>query len=241
MAEQDASKSASPPKPVHVGGDSLVDRILPHLKKIMVGMILLAVVLSVFFAIRWWRHRGDEEATAKLASVNDVAQRPIAAPGATPDPANPTFADSKERAKAVLAEMAKTDSTKAGHAYRGGMLFDAGQIDDAIAEYKLGQSDKGIDGVLSREGLGLALEAKGTAEKDPAARQKLYEESLAAFNAMQPAEDGPRHAYALYHQGRLLQLLGKPAEAKAAFEKAKEQGTAHDLDSLIEQRLASLG
>ena len=38
---------------------------------------------------------------------------------------------------------------------------------------------------------------------------------------MQPDEKGPRHVYALYHQGRIQAALGKSAEAKALFEKAK--------------------
>ena len=98
----------------------------------------------------------------------------------------------------------------------------AGKLDEAIAEYKQGPDGKGLDGVLAREGLGIALETKAQAEKDAAARQKGLEEALAVFKTMQPDEKGPRHAYALYHQGRILALLGKNAEAKAAFEKAKD-------------------
>jgi len=97
--------------------------------------------------------------------------------------------------------------------------------------------------VLSREGLGLALEAKASAEKDPAARQKGLEEALAAFNAMQPDEAGARRAYALYHQARIQLLLGKRADAKALFEKAKtaNKDADREIADLIEKRLAALG
>ena len=97
-------------------------------------------------------------------------------------------------------------------------------------------------GVLSREGLGIALETKALAEKDNAARQKGLEEALAAFTAEQPDEAGMRRAYALYHQGRIQQTLGKRAEAKALFEKAKAAvKNDHDLAELVEKRLAALG
>jgi hypothetical protein len=100
--------------------------------------------------------------------------------------------------------------------------------------------------VLCREGIGIALEAKAAAEKDAAARNKLLEEALTAYQRMQPDEKGPRRAYALYHQGRILdeRNLNRKAEAKAAYEKANELLTAeprHELKDLLQQRLAVLG
>src|SRR4029079_7824685 len=112
---------------------------------------------------------------------------------------------------------------------------------DAIAEYKKHTTGNTLDAVLAREGLGIALEMKAEKEKDAAARQKGLEEALAAFQAMQPDEKGPRYAYALYHQGRILALLGKNAEAKEKLEKAKELGKDTKLPELIDERLASLG
>jgi tetratricopeptide (TPR) repeat protein len=160
-------------------------------------------------------------------------------PGVTPQKSEPKFATIKDRADAVLAEMAKQGATGSS-AYRASLLLDAGKLDDAIAEYRKGQTVLGLDGVLAREGLGIALETKATAEKDPTARQKLFEESLAAFTAMQPDEAGVRRAYALYHMGRLQLTLGKRDEAKASFEKAKELGESTDLAELIDRRLASI-
>jgi predicted RNA polymerase sigma factor len=82
---------------------------------------------------------------------------------------------------------------------------------------------------------------KAEQEKDAGARQKGLEEALAVFQSMQPDDKGPRHAYALYHQGRILALLGKTAEAKARLEKAKELGKDTTLAELIDERLAGLG
>ena len=243
MAEKDVSKPAEPPKPVHIGGESILDRILPHMKQIIVAIAVIAVVLMVIFFIRWIQERKEKSETHKLDDILEVAREPIRAKDAKPDPKSPSFADAKERGGAVLAEIAKQDTDVAGHAFRGGQLLDTGKFDDAIAEYRKGIGDKTIEGVLCREGLGLALEAKASAEKDPAARQKGLEEARDAFSKEQPDETGPRRAYALYHQARMQLLLGKRAEAKALFEKAKEanKGGDREINDLVEKRLAVLG
>jgi tetratricopeptide (TPR) repeat protein len=242
MAEKDVSKPVEPPKPVHIGGESLLDRLLPHMKQIIIAIAVVSAVLVVIFTIRYFRERGEIADTKKLDQVLDVAREPIRAKDEKPDPQRPSFGDAKERGQAVLAEIAKQGTDAAGHAFRGGQLMDAGKIDDAIAEYRQGTGDKTIEGVLCREGLGIALETKALAEKDNAARQKGLEEALAAFTAMQPDEAGMRHAYALYHQGRIQQTLGKRAEAKALFEKAKAAiKNDDDLAKLVTKRLAALG
>jgi tetratricopeptide (TPR) repeat protein len=242
MAEKDVSKPVEPPKPVHIGGESLLDRLVPHMKQIIVAIVVVSAVLIVIFTIRWFRERGQIAATEKLDQVLEVAREPIRAKDEKPDPQKPSFGDSKERGTAVLSELAKQGTDVGGHAFRGGQLMDAGKLDDAIAEYRLCIGDKTIEGVLCREGLGLALEAKALADKDPAAHQKGLEEALTAFTAMQPDEAGMRRAYALYHQGRIQQQLGKRAEAKALFEKAKAAiKNDHDLADLVEKRLAALG
>jgi hypothetical protein len=256
--KKDAPKpAAQPPKAVHVGGESLADRIVPHIKKIAVMVILVAVIVSGILVVRW---RGDvkqERATDKLVEVMDVGRKEVG-PDLPPIPGTPVpkvkeerFATQKARAEAILDAITKSGAEPLS-SYRGALLMDAGRVDDAIAEYKKGQGAPNLEGVLCREGLGIALETKALAEKDAAARQKLLEESLAAFVAMQPDEVGPRRAYALYHQGRLQQTLGKTAEARAAFEKAKplaaiaepptqdEATNALTLPSIIERRLATM-
>jgi hypothetical protein len=242
MAEKDVSKPAEPPKPVHIGGESFLDRILPYMKQIMIGIAVLAAVLIVVFTIRWIRQRNEEAATTKLDKILTVAREPVRSKDAKPDPKTPSFGDVKERGAAVLDAIAKEGTEVAGHAFRGGQLLDAGKVDEAIAEYRQGVADRTIEGVLCREGLGLALEAKAAADKDATARQKGLEEALAEFTTVQPDEAGPRRAYALYHQARLQLLLGKRADAKALFAKAKEAGKdERELVELIDRRLAAMG
>jgi len=243
MADKDVSKPVEPPKPVHIGGESFLDRIRPHIKQITVGVIVLAVVGVLIAAVGWFRDRKQVDATEKLDKVLQVVEQPIRGKDEKPDPKKPSYANVKERAAAVLDAMVKQGTDAAGHAFRAGALLDTGKPDEAITEYRMGIADKTVEGLLCREGLGLALEAKAAADKDPATRQKGLEEALAAFAAMQPDEAGPRRAYALYHQARIQQLLGKRADARALFEKAKQANKDADREiaDLIEKRLATLG
>jgi predicted negative regulator of RcsB-dependent stress response len=237
------AKPGFDPKPVQVGGEGLLERLLPHMKKILYSLIAVAVVLSIFFTIRYFQDKKHMAGTEKLQTVLTVAQVPVAQPGEPVDPkANPKpFADAKERANAVLDALAKANTDAAGPTFRGSLLVQAGKLDDAIAEFKKAQGKVGLDGVLAREGLGIAIEMKAENEKDAAARQKGLEDALAVFKSMQPDEQGPRRAFALYHQGRILGTLGKNDEAKAALEKAKEVGKGTEVVELADQRIASLG
>jgi len=231
------------PKVQHIGGESIVDRLLPHIKKIITAIIVIAVLLTAYYGWRTWREHKEVRKTEKLVAVLDVGTRPLIPPGLPPDPNRPPgFATEKERATAALDEMAKREAeTATGHIYRGALLMDAGKLDEAIAELRQAQEAQGLDGVLARENLGIALETKAAAEKDATARQKGFEEALQAFVAMQRDPAGLRYAYALYHQARVQETLQKKTEAKALYEKAKELGAQTELPGLIEQRLAGLG
>ncbi len=235
------------PKPVRVGGESIVERLLPHKKKIIVLIVLGFAVWGAIAIVMWIRDKKETKETTKLAKVLDVADKPVHPPppaagsGSAAAPATDSFPDDKARALAVLSTLAAEHTDKAGPAYEASMLVSAGKVDEAIALYRAGQAKPGLEGVLAREGLGLALETKAGTEKDDAARKKDLEDSLAAFQAMQPDDKGPGHAYALYHQGRILQQLGRKDEAKAAFQKAKEAGKDPDLVERVDERLAMLG
>jgi predicted negative regulator of RcsB-dependent stress response len=238
------------PKPVNVGGESLIDRVYPYRKKIGMFVLLGFGVWAVIAVVIHFRDTGREKKTDKLAAVIDVGDRKVVDPAMPPDPnvpaaikdKDPTFPNAQARANGILDALAKQGTTAAGPTYKASVLVEAGKLDEAIAEYKKSEHTKGIEGILAREGLGLAQEMKATAEKDSAAQQKGLEEALATFAAMQPDDKGPRHAYALYHQARILVQLNKIADAKAMFEKAKEAAKdVAELAPLIDQRLATLG
>ncbi|MGE5182427.1 MAG: hypothetical protein ACM31C_10215 [Acidobacteriota bacterium] len=235
------------PKPVRVGGDSIVERLLPHKTKIIVMIVLGFAVWGAIAVVMWIRDKKEIKQTARLAKVLDVADKPVHPPppatgsGSAAALQTDAFPDDKARALAVLSTLAAEHTDKAGPAYQASMLVAAGKVDDAIALYRAGQTKPGLEGVLAREGLGLALETKAGQEKDEAARKKDLEDALAAFQAMQPDDKGPGHAYALYHQGRILVRLGRKDEAKAAFEKAKAAGKDPSLVQRVDERLVMLG
>ena len=239
--KKDLAKPGFDPKPVQLGGESLLERLLPYMKQIVYVLVGVAVIISIVFTIRHFKEKGREEKTNKLVKVLEVADREVVSPDMPPDPnkKDPTFASQKERAEAVLAALGKDGTATA--AYKGSLLMTAGKIDEAIDEYRKAEKAKGLDGVLAREGLGIAIESKALSGQDAAARQKGLEEALAVFQKMQPDEKGPRVAYAHYHQGRVLAQLERHAEARTAFEKAKELGAGTELPNLIEERLAMLG
>jgi hypothetical protein len=241
-----ADSKATPrfdPKPVVVGGESFIDRIYPHRKKIGIFVVSGFLVWAAIAVFIHFRDAKLEKATDKLAAVLEAGNAPVREPGVAADPKSKevTYADSKARANAILDAIAKQGTNAAGPTYRASLLVEAGKYDDAIAEYRKAQAQTGLDGVLAREGLGLAQEMKAMAEKDATAQHKGLEEALATFQAMQPDPAGPRYAFALYHQGRMLDLLGKEADAKTMLEKAKQDGKDPELSALIDARLASMG
>jgi tetratricopeptide (TPR) repeat protein len=238
-----SAKPGFDPKPVQLGGEGLLDRVRPHLVKIIVGIVVIVAVYGVFAAIRGMQDRREEKSTAKLQAVLDVAAHPVRNPAEPVDPKSKeiTYGSEKDRANAVLEALAKAGTDAAGPTYKASMLLQAGKLDEAITEYKRAQNKQGLDGVLAREGLGIAEEMKAEDEKDPAARQKGLEQALSTFKAMQPDAGGPRYAFALYHQGRILGILQKVDEAKATLEKAKEAGKGTEVVELADQRIASLG
>ena len=189
-----------------------------------------------------------EKETDKLAAVLDLGERPVR-PGEAGRPTDPKRqAPDVRRRQGARERSCSTRSrsrapTPPARRIARSLLVQAGKLDDAIAEYKRGQGASGLDGVLAREGLGLALESEGRAPRRmPPRARRASRTALATFKAMQPDDKGPRRAYALYHQGRMLALLGKTADAKTAFEKAKELGKdSAELAELVDKRLASLG
>jgi hypothetical protein len=242
-SKSDKPKEFVPPKPVQLGGESLLDRIVPHIKKILSATVILSVLITFFFGYKACKRRGESKSTEKVAEVLEIANRPVKIPGFPMPPNTPTFETDKERADKVLDEMTKQGTDTPSVAFRASMLMDAGKTDEAIALYRGCQQGQTIENVLCREGLGIALETKAVGEKDATARQKLLEEALDAFLRMQPAEDGPRRAYALYHQGRIQAQIQKFPEAKALFEKVKAMTPPppRELIELVDRRLGSLG
>lgn len=244
---EDVAPTGVDPKAVYIGGESLADRIVPHLKKIFIAIGVVALILSVFFTWRWWQDRKAQKATSALMLALDQGRLEIREvdpddpnPEIPAEGAPPTFASKAERAQAVLAKLRQTEGEPRQSAalLEAAMLFETGQLDAAEVIYRRLASGKGVEGVLAREGLGYVAEARAaTAEGD--ARTQALQAALAAFRQSQPDDAGPRRDYALYHEGRMLAQLGQKDEARAALEKALEKASP-DLEATIEVRLTQL-
>ncbi|MCA9680054.1 MAG: hypothetical protein H6709_07865 [Kofleriaceae bacterium] len=245
--DQDQAPGVNP-TPVYVGGESLADRLLPHLKKFLIGVAAFAVILSVYFTYRWMKHRKAERATTALAAAVAEAERPVQAPPATPPKPSPdgteppkTFATAAERAEVVLAGLAKTggDARQSAALLEARMLFDAGRLDDAERLYGKLSTRPGIEGAIAREGVGYVAEARADAATDPAEHTRLLEVALEAFRKVQTDDEGPRRDWALYHEGRMLAALGHVDEARTVLQQALDKA-GPDLHSTVELRLTRL-
>jgi predicted negative regulator of RcsB-dependent stress response len=229
------------PTPVYIGGESLADKIVPHVKKILVMLGVVSLVATVFFTYRWWAHRKAEKATAALVTALDHASWEIEPPPTEPDPTPPdpeaepprTYPTHQARAESALGKLRQVsgDQRSGAALLEADLLYEAGQLDQAEAIYRKLSGRGGVEGVVAREGVGFVAEAKGDLDT-----------ALEAFRAAQPDEAGPRREYALYHEGRILAQQGKKDEARAAFEKALEKAkeVASDLEATIEVRLTQL-
>ena len=240
--EQPAAPGTAGPVPVHIGGESILDRLLPHFKKIMVGVAVIAVILGGFFGYRWWRDRTRAKETGDLVKSMEVLRADVTKPDPSTKPAPkapPTYPTYKARAEAGLSQLAKTGGgDKLGNLYHAGLLLQAGRLDEAEKEYRASSTKKDLEGILAREGLGFVAEARAQAAKDATEQHKQLEAALAAFRAVQPDDKGPHRDHALYHEARILDMLQKKTEAIAALEKALEVAPETELEEQITARLA---
>jgi hypothetical protein len=241
-----AKRRGVQPVAIH-GPDSIIDRLQPYVKHIAIGALALFAVIGGVVGWRYLKRRSAAKDTAHVAQAIAISNTDVRPADAPPDflgkvEGAPKFTTATEKAVAGADAMAAAGKVaNTAGVYRAGLLMDAGKLDDAEALYRAHTSDAGTDGVMAREGLGFVLEARAAAAKDPAEADKLYHQALDAFKEEQPDETGPRRDFALYHQARMLVLLGKPADAKQALDAALKAVPESEIKQEIQQRLALLG
>jgi hypothetical protein len=249
-----AEEPATPlvnPAPVYVGGETLADRLMPHVKKILIGIAALAVVVAVFFGIRYYKKAKAEKATdAVVLAITEQRRtvKPVDTSGTAPveppvEAEEQTYASRQERAEAALAALSKAKGgPREGVALlEADDLLEAGHLDEAEAAYTRLSARPGLEGVLAREGLGFVAEAR--AAETGADRDAALGKALLAFRDVQTDDAGPRRAYAIYHEARIQAQLGKKDEARTGFEAALEKATETKdtlLEGLINARLTQL-
>lgn len=207
------------PAPVHIGGESLLDRLLPHVRTLAKVAAALGALLIAFFLYQAWSDGRKEAATAKTLDVLDVLARP-----ASPTAGADGFASSSERAKAAMAKGAPDLLSPIAV---GRLALDAGNFDAAETAFrKIASSTDG------KRGLGAVAEARYWAATDAAEKTKHLDAALAAYRSA--------GVDATYDEGRILALKGQVSEARAALEKALVSTTDDAQRRFIEARLAQL-
>jgi tetratricopeptide (TPR) repeat protein len=238
------------------GVGRVAETLKPHVRSLIGLGIALAVVLIGYSVWNWQKSRKLTEATEHYHRALLIHEVPLASDldpagvAATSDdirklPAR--YPDARARAEATLValdELARHDAggvAREARLLRANVLAELGRFDDAAALYKAYAADATVPALKldAQEGLGYALERKAAAEKDAAARQQGLEAALAAFAGIK-AEDTDGKALALFHQGRILAVLGRTDEARKKLEEAKGAKPGPALLDDVEIRLQAL-
>lgn len=241
------------------GAGKVAEALRPHIWRIAVAVAVVTVLVVAYSLYGWWNEKKAIAATDLYAEALDIAQSEVVpedleeldAPEEEADTVvkRVTYTTSQERAQAALAvldelqaEYGGTDVATEARLLQAAMLFELGRFDDALAMYD-SYADSGASPELkavAREGIAYVYEAKAMALEDAAARDQALEQALEAFRSVQPEDEGPLRELALYHQGRILQQLGRTDEAAEAFRKALEVDEHGALEDDIQSRLAQL-
>ena len=251
-------ESAVPPSDEFIDGVGRVSEALrPHVKKLILLAVLLFAALIVWSVWNWLAARRARAATHQYLAAIAMTSAPIVGED-EPEPAPPApgmkaplfYRSETERAEAALPVLSKVadeySSLGVADLLRfdiGRMNFELGKFEEAAASFRAAASAD-LPPILvatARENVGYSLEAEALAAPDPATREAGLERALEAFKAMQPAVDGPRRDYSLYHQGRILVALGRTDDAVALFKEILVEYPDSGLVGDIELRLDALG
>jgi tetratricopeptide (TPR) repeat protein len=233
------------PEPIAAVGARVAEVLAPHKWKLLAvlgGVLLILVGMSVWGAMK---RSGETKATRAFAEVTRQATGEVLS-DETPPPSpeddleddRPKFKTAEERAQATLKAIEAMQADHGGASatthtmlLKASELYSLGKYDEALAAYRDFLKGDPVDGtaLVGREGVGYSLEAQG----------KL-DEALAAFKEVQPDEKKPGHDLSLYHQGRILALQGKKAEAKELFQKALTKNPSLLLKQELDRRVALL-
>ena len=221
-------------------------------KPVLIGIGGLAGVVTATVIYGEWHERAAMRASQALAHVEKVATADLIAPDGTApkDDGLAHFKTDKERLEGALKEVEtfmsadpRSPLRREAELQKAGLLLDLQRPDEAIPLYTeilSSRLDKNLR-FLAQEGLAYAYEAKGDLDQAAAAFAKLGEGDSAKAN--DKGEGGKTPFYrdrSLYHQGRIAERKGNPAQAVKLYKEVLEKTPQSPLRDEISNRLAVL-
>jgi len=233
---------------------NLAGRFLSERRKpVLIGIGGLAGVVTATLIYGEFHERSAIRASQALAHAEKVATADlVSADGATPkDDGVAHYKTDKERLEGALKEIdtflaaePRNPLHREAELQKAGLLLDLQRPDEAIPLYtELVNSrlDKSLR-FLAQEGLAYAYEAKGDLDQAAAAFVKLGE--VASPKTDDKADDGGKAGFyrdrSLYHQARIAERKGNPADAVKLYKEVLEKTPQSPLREEISNRLAAL-
>jgi tetratricopeptide (TPR) repeat protein len=210
-------------------------------KVLVVSISALATVAVGMVVMSWVAEGRAARASAALERVQQIAAAELAPAGSPVKTDNiPRYPTEKERLEGALSALDGHFKSTRGPLgdeaalVRGGLLLDLGRADEAQATYQ-----KLLDGrldarlrFLAHEGLGYALERKGKLAEAQATFAKLGSDATTLGDFYKDR--------ARYHEARLAEMQGNPAEATRIYHEVLEKNPTTSLRDEISSRLALL-
>jgi tetratricopeptide (TPR) repeat protein len=221
--------------------------IVERKKPVLVGIGVLAGVVTATFIFAELRERAAIRSSQMLTRVEKIATADLApAEGTAKDDGVPHFKTDKERLEAALNEVdaflaaePHSQLRREAQLQKAGFLLDLQRPDEAIPVYTelLSSRLEGNLRFLAQEGLGYAYEAKGDLDKALATFATLGDGS---GDAKAAGAGGFYRDRALYHQARIAERKGNPAEAAELYKEVLDKAPTSPLRDEISNRLAVL-
>ncbi len=173
-----------------------------HLKKMVIGMVLLLLFASSFFLYRMWAQKKEDEANQKFRLALEAYQM-VSSPYREGSQAE--YKKTLEGFDEVIKLYSKTSSGKNALIYKGKIHLLLGEFDEAINAYNSFLKKAGKEKlfqVFAYEGLGYAYEGK-----------KDYERAVNVYSEI--VKLGERYQWVGVHLNlaRCYEKLGKKDEA----------------------------
>jgi len=211
-----------------------------HTRALVIGATALATVIAGSIAMAQISERRAVRASEALERARRIAIADLVTPGAAPkNDGVAHFATEKERVEAALASLdgyftsPRVPLSDEAQLVRAGLLFDLGRTQEAADTYEKllkGNLDKRVR-FLAREGLGYAYEQLGKVDQAKAIFAKLSDGDVG---------EGFYKDRAQYHEARLAERAGNPAEAARIYKEVLDKNPTTSLRDEITNRLAVL-